>query len=603
MLLLIVVLRGVPGASTDERPSLTDDVIEALALLRAHHSESSRIEVEAAVGGLPRSVRDTLSAFSNDDGGLILLGISEDDGAFDPAPGFDAARTAVLLDEAAAHEMTPPVRTTIEIVEVEGHQVVAAAVPQVPRDTKPCFVTVKGQHAGSCTRSHEGDRVMTAHEITALQAERGQPVHDLEPMTRASLDELDAQGVRALLERVRRRQPRVFTRMDDAAALRALGVVVRGPDDREVPSLAGLITLGTYPQRHLPQLHISFVHLPGTAKGAGPSTGPRFLDDQSFSGPLPVMVEDAVGAVVRNMALRSTVVGVGRRDEYDYPVEAVREAVVNAVLHRDYSPLSRGTQVQIEMYADRLTVTSPGGLYGPVTLDTLGETSSSRNSQLAVLLADVPLPDQARVVCENRGSGIPVMFDLLRRAGMSVPRFSTSLSRFSITFPKSALLDAATVAWLSGLEHPDLTDLQRMALALMRREEVVDNRTLRQLGADSREATSALTDLTRRNLAVKSPGRRCASYALAPEREGTGRQRSPFDPAGGSMGTRLDAVARRQQVMAALADGAEHSAEALARSVGLRPAMTTRYLNGLITDGKVVATAPPRSRERRYRRT
>jgi ATP-dependent DNA helicase RecG len=72
--------------------------------------------------------------------------------------------------------------------------------------------------------------------------------------------------------------------------------------------------------------------------------------------------------VTRRLPLK----GVGREDAYEYPIEALREAVVNALMHRDYGPLARGTQVQVEMYPDRLLIRNPGGLFGAVSEDELG---------------------------------------------------------------------------------------------------------------------------------------------------------------------------------------------------------------------------------------
>ena len=130
--------------------------------------------------------------------------------------------------------------------------------------------------------------------------------------------------------------------------------------------------------------------------------------------------------------------GRGRTDVYDYPAEVVREAVANALLHRDYSPYSRGTPVQITLYADRLVVASPGGLFGAITEDDLGGegVTSTRNPVLAKLLQDVRLPETGRMVCENRSSGIPTMLRELRRAGSPPPEFHSRITRFKVIMPR-----------------------------------------------------------------------------------------------------------------------------------------------------------------------
>lgn len=193
------------------------------------------------------------------------------------------------------------------------------------------------------------------------------------------------------------------------------------------------------------------------------------------------MVRDSLAAIRRNMSRRAVVAGAGRQDIWEYLETALREAVVNALVHRDLSPSARGTQVQIEMYPDRLVIRNAGGLFGPVTIDSLGEEgiSSARNATLIKLLEDVPLPGEARTVCENRGSGIRSMLDSLRAAGMSPPQFTDKISSFLVAFPNHTLLSEETVSWIRSLGERGLTDGQCIALALLRDEEVLDNRTYR----------------------------------------------------------------------------------------------------------------------------
>ncbi|NYD22861.1 ATP-binding protein [Kineococcus aurantiacus] len=402
---------------------------ELLTALR-RHGETATLEAKAAAGGLPKSLLPTLSAFANGQGGRVVLGVDEANG-FAVVPGFDAPRTARLLDEAATSELSPPLRLDIAVEDAEGGQVVVGRVAELPADAKPCFVVSRGERSGSYTRSHEGDRVLTDYEAQALRDNRGQPRHDAAP-TEADVSDLDEDAVAALLRRVRRRQPRIFRDAPDERALQQLNVLVPS-GGRLVPSLAGLLTLGSYPQQFHPQAHVSFINVPGSTKGAGPADGPRFLDSQTLTGPLPAMVEDTVAAVLRNSPVAARIDGVGRTDRFAFPPDAVREAVVNALMHRDYGPHSLGTQVQVEMYPDRLDVISPGGLFGPVTSEELGEVSSSRNSRLALLLADVALPGTDHVVCENRGSGIGVMRAVMAHDGLRAPEFTVSLTRFRTT--------------------------------------------------------------------------------------------------------------------------------------------------------------------------
>lgn len=141
----------------------------------------------------------------------------------------------------------------------------------------------------------------------------------------------------------------------------------------------------------------------------------------------------------------------------DYPLDAVRELVCNALMHRDYSPVGCGSQVQVNMYEDRLEVLSPGGLYGAVTVDSLGEVgaSSTRNRYLAELLESTPY-EGGGFVAENRGTGFQLVDEELRAAGMEAPAIVDRPSLFSVTLWRrghvaEGMRMTERVAW-SGLQ-------------------------------------------------------------------------------------------------------------------------------------------------------
>lgn len=490
-----------------------------VAELRSVRADTHSVEVKSAVGKLPKSLTETLSAFSNSAGGTVILGVDEGAG-FRPAPGFEALRTREALALACADDIHPPVRSVIEIIPFEGAQVVVTEVPEIGPLSKPAYVRGRGEYQGSFIRGGDGDRKLSDYEVALLHANRGQPRDDRKPVAGASLGDLDDDAVSALLQRMRRRQPRGFRPVADQVALRRLGVLVPSEPESEklVPSLAGLLTLGAYPQQFFPQLNVTFVVFPSDQAGVVPEGGPRFIDNRSLNGAIPWVVSDAVDAITRNMRLAGTVRGVGRQDVYEYPVEALREAIVNAIMHRDYSPPSRGAQVQVEMYPSRLVVRNPGGLFGPVAEGELGTEgiTSSRNPVLSALLQEVQLPDSDRVICENRGTGIPTMLEQLRRSGTASVKFSNAISRFTVTF--------------------------------------------------TRDAPSS-------------------------DEFGVGRG---ISRAGG------DLAGRPAEILALFTGQQDLTASDIAQATGLSKAMTNRHLARLVTDGQLIATAPPSSRNRAY---
>ncbi|WHT18373.1 ATP-binding protein [Crossiella sp. CA-258035] len=448
---------------------------------------------------------------------------------------------------------------------------------------------------GSYLRLGDGDYRMTSYEVQLLLANRGQPRHDEEPVPNTSLADFDPALVAELVSRLRTRRPYAYGELDDLAVLRRVRALVPDGSGADVASLGGLLALGTFPQEHFPQLMITFVHYP-TVDGADPDTGARFVDNVVAEGPIPVMVRDTLLALRKNMARRSVVRGAGRADDWEYPEAALREAVVNALVHRDLSSESRGTQVQVEMYPDRLVMRSPGGLFGPVTEERLGEegVSSARNAALLRILEDVPLPGSSRAICENRGSGIRTMLAALRSAHLSAPEFRNRVSSFRVTFPNHTLLSTDVIDWINSLGERGLSPSQCVGLAILRDGGLLDNQTYRQATrVDSRVATQELSDLIARELVEQVGTRRWTRYRLA---RGLIRTRV----AGETPKGRAD---RRADILDALADG-ELSRTELAAATGLTDKTVTRWLGILRKEGLVEATEEQvRSPAVRYRRT
>lgn len=571
-----------------------EELAEIVDNLRVLGSDVSDVEAKRAEGGLPKSVRETLSSFSNSQSGVIILGLDEASG-FQATGVADPSKMAADLASLCANDMEPKLRPLIQAHIFEGVSLVVAEIPEIDPSLKPCYYKGAGITKGSYVRVHDGDHRLSSFEVQMMLSGRGQPREDEEAVEGSSVAELDDELVQGFVARLRTNRPYAFRDLGDKDVLRRSRILVEGKAG-ECLSVAGLLALGSFPQERFPQLMLTFIHYP-TESGAETVTGARFLDNVALEGPIPVIVRDALAVLRRNMARRSVVSGPGRSDVWEYPETALREAVVNALVHRDLSPASRGAQVQAEMYPDRLLVRNPGGLFGPVSVDTLGQegVSSSRNAVLMRILEDVPIPGESRTVCENRGSGIRSMISALRAAGMSPPRFEDRISSFSVTFPNHALLSDAVVEWIRSLGESHLTDSQCMALAMLHEGAILDNPTYRNAtGIDSRIATSELQDLVARELVVQDGSRRWARYSLS-NRVAEGhaqpsvRRRAPAD--------------RRTEILQALGDETCSRAE-LAERTSLTDQVVLRWLRILRKEGAVEITDAdrPQSKNTRYQR-
>lgn len=391
--------------------------------LRVIGTDQQRVEIKSGVG---KDIRDTLSAFSNGSGGTIIIGLSEADG-FTAVEGFDASRARDQV-VGRCNELTPAVRPLTRITPFEDAAVVIVEIPELEPRFKPCYVTDQGLYNGSYVRSGDGDHRLNRYEIDRLLEEHTQPRWDEEAIGEAGLDDLDAEALDGYMRKQRESRPKTFAHGDTIACER-LRITRNG-----APTLAALLAMGEYPQEFFPRLTVSFAVFPGTDRG-DVTEGVRLLDSATFTGPIPEVVESAVEAVRRNMRTAGLIGETFRTELPDYPLVAVREAVVNALMHRDYSPAARGAQVQVSMFVDRLEISNPGGLYGAVTVHTLGKAgmSTSRNQRLSTLLESTTYP-QGGAVAENRGSGIPAITKALSDALMPPAEIRNSTTSFTIVF-------------------------------------------------------------------------------------------------------------------------------------------------------------------------
>lgn len=562
-----------------------------LADLRAHRTESGPIEAKAARREVPKDALETLSAFANSaGGGTLLLGVSEAEG-FGVTGVDNAAKIQADVVSWCNDRFTPPLRPNVFVDDEDGKSVVIVELDELPREEKPCFVTGQGLTRGCYLRVAESDRRLTPQEVQQLIAERGQPRFDREVVPEAVLEDLDTERVRTYVDRVRRSSPHAFEGADIDRVLVMTGVA--GIDEHGVvrPSIGGLLALGRYPQQFLPQVNATFVSYP-TTSGAD-ANGVRFLDNVTADGPIPEMVGTILSAIRRNSSRRAVITGSERVDSEDFPETALREALVNALVHRDLSPGSRGSQVQVEMYPDRLVIRNPGGLYGAVDIAHLGDDgrSSARNGFLLRILEEVPSAGGG-AVCENRGSGIRTMISALRRAGMAPPSFADGVTSFEVRFPNSTLLDDEVLHWIGSLTSDVLRDTQRLALAFLRKNEFLDNRGYRVLTGitDSRATTYELQDLVARELIDQHGTRRGTTYALsqlARDHAATGRRSRPD---------------RRRQILDLIALNGEVTKVGVAEELALGVKAAEHWLRTLKKEGAITASSPPGSRTTSYRK-
>ena len=305
------------------------------------------------------------------------------------------------------------------------------------------------------------------------------------------------------------------------------------------------------------------------------------------------MVSEALTIMRRHMGKKTYIQDGHRVDKYPYSLTVFRELIVNALMHRDYSYASHAMQVQVEVFPDRITILNPGGLYGGISAEDLGEeyVSTSRNSALSRLLEFVELP-QGGAVAENRGSGIRTVFKELSDAGMNPPTFESSLTRMKVTITPDSLLDPETVEWIENQHLGDLTSHQMQAIATAYKGTRVTNSTLQNWGLHQADATRELTKLVEVGIFIKEGDRRGASYVL----------NKGYEPpvAEGETDARMSAPAA--DILTYLKEESEpKSSSEIADQVSYNRRTVTKELKILVDEGKVERIGTLRSPNQKYR--
>ena len=497
-----------------------EDLRHLIADVQRRQSELDSVEVKAARGGTPKRLQEPLSAFANRTGGGVLLFGLDEASDFSVVGVGDAQRLQEELTHLVSENMEPTLRPQFLVDEIEDETVVAVEIDEVPADQKPCFHKQAGLPKGAYLRVGNTNRQMTEYEVFGYLSSRSQPTHDEEIVCDATLDDLDSERLDGYLAKLRQaRSGAGFLDGSREEVLVRLHIVNR---EGEIvrPTLAGLLVFGKYPQEFLPQLMITFVQYYGTTEEERTPQDARFMDSRRFEGSIPEMVGEAERYIFTSMRKSALINGVFRREIPEYPREVLREAIANAIAHRDYSPYVRGSYIQIRMFADRLEVQSPGGLFGNVTVENLEEEQSTRNARLMRMMEDM-------YIVENRGTGIRAMLQAMWEASLEPPRFDDRRASFQVTLHNHTLMNPEAIAWLNQFAQVPLDDRQRLALVYLRQHKQITNSDYRRLNrVDAMVAGQELRGLVQTGLIEQHGASRSTYYTLKADGENIGQVES-----------------------------------------------------------------------------
>lgn len=400
---------------------LSEELITLVKKIKEIKAESQNIEIKSAHNGCPKRLYDTLSSFSNQDsGGVIIFGLEEKKD-FEVVGVYDLQDLQKNVTE-QCNQMEPPVRGIFTFAEYENKNICSLEIPSIELTERPCFYKGIGKIKGSYIRVGDADLPMTDYEIYSYESYKKHVHDDEREVDRVNISYMDIESIEKYTLERKQEKPK-FSKLSEEQIYEMLNI----KRDNKF-TLASVMNFCLYPQGIFPQLGITAVVVPGYEIGELGYSKERFIDNKRIEGTISEMLEEAMNFCKRNMKIKTIIDSeTGKRnDRTEYPVNAVREAILNALIHRDYSVHTEGTPIQINFFTDRLEIRSPGGLYGRMTVEQLGKSRPDlRNPTLATMAESL---NQA----ENRYSGIPTIRMEMKEYGLPEPEFKNGRNEFIV---------------------------------------------------------------------------------------------------------------------------------------------------------------------------
>jgi ATP-dependent DNA helicase RecG len=426
----------------------------------------------------------TLVAFANSDGGTLVVGL---DARGRPVGTTDADELESLLLEATARCL-PPVQADWQQEETRAGVVVMIRVSRSPElhslDDGRVLI-----------RAGAANRPLSGEQIRQLAATKSSGDYEVEVVHSARRDDLDAKVIAEYVEK-RAERTRHPVRLSTDELLVEIGAL----DGDGRPTVAGLLLFGANPQSFLPQSGLTFVRFAG-AQPRGEDGLAGYGRREDIGGPLARVVETAWTVLLEEMHVGAVVKGLEREERTEYPPFAVREALVNAVCHRDYR--LGGRRIEIRKFSDRLEIVSPGGLPGFVTLDNIVDEHFSRNPRIVAGLYQWGY-------IEELGLGVDRMIEEMALAGHPPPDFKETPYSFSVSL-SNVRQRPPSPRW-----ERTMNERQAKALSFTRENGRITNREYRQIcpGVSAETLRLDLADLVERGLFLKIGVKKGTYYIL-----------------------------------------------------------------------------------------
>ena len=430
-----------------------------------------------------KRLAEAMVAFANGDGGTVLVGVDETGrptGRIFPEDVDGALRAAEL-------QCHPLVQANWELQDLDGAQVISISVP---RSTELHSLS----DGRVLVRVGTVNKPLGGEAIRQLAATKSSADYEAEPAPGAARADLDDAIITEYLAEREKRGRKHLGSVDE------LLIEIGAMTSAGQPTASGMLLFGRNPQAFFPHsslVVVKFLGVEPRGEGGLPGYGRR----EEIGGPLARIVERAWQVTLEEMRIGAVVKGLEREEKTEYPPFAVREALVNAVCHRDYR--LRGRRIEIRMFSNRMEVISPGGLPGFITVDNIVEEHFSRNPRIVAGLFQWGY-------IEELGLGVDRMIEEMTQAGHPPPQFKAQPHSFTVTL-SNVRERRAVPTWEKAMN-----ERQVRALTYIREHGSITNREYQQLCPDVSAETLRidLVDLVTRGVLLRIGAKKGTYYIL-----------------------------------------------------------------------------------------
>jgi ATP-dependent DNA helicase RecG len=437
----------------------------------------------------------TLVGMANMEGGVVILGISprlgELVGMNDPEAACDRIFQAALL---ADPTLVLPVPRQVAVLKPGMLKPATVVLVSVPSGL-PHVYSVDGRFFG---RQGSQTNPLPARQLYKLLNQRGTVQFETRLLPEASLADLDEEQVMSYACHIGGVPEGDLQRSLNFMIRR--GCLKRAENELQL-TYAAMLLFGRHPQQWLPNATILAGRFPGSALSG------RYIK-RDITGNLPGQLRQAEEFIRSNLKTVVRLVGLQHEECPEYPFEAVRELLVNAVAHRDYN--LQGDTIHLNIFADRLEITSPGTLPGPVTLKNLLYARFARNAIISQVLSDLGY-------VERLGYGLDRVVDVSRQAGLLMPQFEEVAGTFRVTlFANPADFSNGKPMDLSRYVALGLNPRQQMALSQLASNQRISSHDYQALCPEVHSETLRrdLADLVSRGIIIKVGDKKATYYIL-----------------------------------------------------------------------------------------